>query len=158
MRFSDNLPKGCDQGSIIRESHAAAVSAGSRDARLNIRLHELAPVAPRAKHSHALYSKPLGTNAEKVATGKTRLPLTEALPQFRRPAIYMMQRSPVADSEILERELALSIVKGTTATKANELFVARRWDLDADNLVFCLAVRTTKFCRLWHEASIAPVM
>ena len=72
MRFSDNLPKGCDQGRIIRESHAAAVSAGSRDPRLNIRLHELAPVAPRAKHSHALYSKALGTNAEKVAYASMR--------------------------------------------------------------------------------------
>jgi hypothetical protein len=41
MRFSDNLPESCDQGSIIREAHTAAVSAGSRDARLNIRLHEL---------------------------------------------------------------------------------------------------------------------
>ena len=51
-----------------------------------------------------------------------------------------MQRPPVIDSEILERELALSIVKGTTATKAKELFVASR-DLDTDNLVFGLAVR-----------------
>ena len=59
-----------------------------------------------------------------------------------------MQRPPITDSEILERELALSIVKGTTATKANELFVASRRDLDADNLVFCLAVRTTKLYRL----------
>jgi len=60
----------------------------------------------------------------------------------------VMQRPPITDSEILERELALSIVKGTTATKANELFVASRRDLDADNLVFCLAVRTTKLYRL----------
>ena len=59
-----------------------------------------------------------------------------------------MQRPPITDSEILERELALSIVKRTTATKANELFVASRRDLDADNLVFCLAVRTTKLYRL----------
>ena len=60
----------------------------------------------------------------------------------------MMQRPPITDSEILERELAFSIVKGTTATKANELFVASRRDLDADNLVFCLAVRTAELCRL----------
>ena len=59
-----------------------------------------------------------------------------------------MQRPPVIDSEILERELALSIVQGATATKANELFVASRRYLDADNLVFCLAVRTAELCRL----------
>ena len=59
-----------------------------------------------------------------------------------------MQRPPIIDSEILERELALSIVKRTTATKANELFVASRRDLDADNLVFCLAIRTAELCRL----------
>ena len=59
-----------------------------------------------------------------------------------------MQPPPVIDSEIPERELALSIVKGTTATKANELFVASRRYLDADNLVFCLAVRTAELCRL----------
>ena len=60
----------------------------------------------------------------------------------------MMQRPPITDSEILERKLALSIVKGTTATKANELFVASRRYLDADNPVFCLAVRTAELCRL----------
>ena len=59
-----------------------------------------------------------------------------------------MQRPPITNSEILERKLALSIVKGATATQANELFVASRRDLDADNLVFCLAVRTTKLYRL----------
>ena len=69
-----------------------------------------------------------------------------------------MQRPPVIDSEILERELALSIVKGTTATKANELFVASRRYLDADNLVFCPAIRTAKLCFLRHEAIIAPVI
>jgi hypothetical protein len=37
-----------------------------------------------------------------------------------------MQRPPVIYSEILERKLALSIVKGTTAAKANELFVSSR--------------------------------
>ena len=70
----------------------------------------------------------------------------------------MMQRPPVIYSEILERELALSIVKRTTATKANELFVASRRDLDRDNLVFCLAIRTAELCYLWHAASIAPVI
>jgi hypothetical protein len=55
-----------------------------------------------------------------------------------------MQRLPVINSEILERELALSIVKGAAATKAKELFVASRRDLDTDNLVFCLAIRTAK--------------
>jgi len=69
-----------------------------------------------------------------------------------------MQRPPVIYSEILERELALSIVKRTTATKANELFVASRRDLDANNLVFCLAIRTAELCYLWHAASIAPVI
>ena len=69
-----------------------------------------------------------------------------------------MQPSPVIDSEIPERELAVSIVKGTTATEAKDLLVVSRRCLDADNLVFCLAVRTTKLCRLWHEARIAPVM
>ena len=59
-----------------------------------------------------------------------------------------MQPPPVIDSEILERELALSIVKGTAATKAKELLVVSRRRLDADNLVFCLAVRTTQLCRL----------
>jgi hypothetical protein len=59
-----------------------------------------------------------------------------------------MQRPSITNSEILERKLALAIVKGATATKANELFVASRRYLDADNLVFCLAVRTAEFCRL----------
>jgi hypothetical protein len=67
-----------------------------------------------------------------------------------------MQRPPVIDSEILERELALSIVKGAAAAKAKELFVASRRDLDRDNLVFCLAIRTAELCYLWHDASIAP--
>jgi hypothetical protein len=69
-----------------------------------------------------------------------------------------MQRPPVLDSEILERELALSIVKGAAATKAKELFVASRRDLDTDNLVFCLAVRTVELCCLFHETIIAPVI
>jgi hypothetical protein len=69
-----------------------------------------------------------------------------------------MQRPPVIDSGILERELALSIVKGAAATKANELFVVSRRGLDADNLVFCLAVRTAELCYLWHEAIIAPAI
>ena len=69
-----------------------------------------------------------------------------------------MQPPPVSDSEIPERELALSIVKGAAATKAKELLVVSRRCLDADNLVFCLASRTTKLCRLWHEAKIAPVI
>ena len=69
-----------------------------------------------------------------------------------------MQPPPFIDSEILERELALSIVKGTAATEAKDLLVVSRRCLDADNLVFCLAIRTTKFCRLWHEAKIAPVI
>ena len=69
-----------------------------------------------------------------------------------------MQRPPVIDSEILERELALSIVKGAAATKAKKLFVASRRDLDPDNLVFCLAIRTAELCYLWHEAIIAPVI
>jgi len=69
-----------------------------------------------------------------------------------------MQPPPVIDSEILERELALSIVKGTAATKAKELLVVSRRYLDAHNLVFCLAIRTTKLCRLWHKAKIAPVI
>ena len=60
----------------------------------------------------------------------------------------MMQRPPITDSEILERELAFSIVKGTTATKANELFVASRRDIDTNNLVFCLAIRTAELCCL----------
>jgi hypothetical protein len=59
-----------------------------------------------------------------------------------------MQPPPVINSEILERVLALSIVKGTAATKAKELLVVSRRRLDADNLVFCLAVRTTQLCRL----------
>ena len=67
-----------------------------------------------------------------------------------------MQRPPIIDSEILERELALSIVKGAAATKAKELFVASRRDLDTDNLVFCLAIRTAELCYLWHESIIAP--
>ena len=69
-----------------------------------------------------------------------------------------MQPPPVINSEILERVLALSIVKGTAATKAKDLLVVNRRRLDADNLVFCLAVRTTKLCRLWLEATIALVM
>ena len=70
----------------------------------------------------------------------------------------MMQHPPVIDSEILERELALSIVQGATATKANELLVVCRRGLDADNLVFCLAIWTTELCCVWHVASIAPVI
>ena len=69
-----------------------------------------------------------------------------------------MQRPPITDSEILERELALSIVKGAAATKAKELFVASRRDLDTDNLVFCLAMRTAELCYLWHEVIIAPAI
>jgi len=69
-----------------------------------------------------------------------------------------MQRPPIIDSEILERELALSIVKGAAAAKAKELFVASRRDLDTDNLVFCLAIRTVELCYLWHETIIAPVI
>jgi len=69
-----------------------------------------------------------------------------------------MQRPPVLDSEIFERELALSIVKGAAATKAKELFVASRRDLDTDNLVFCPAIRTAEFCYLWHAAIIAPAI
>ena len=59
-----------------------------------------------------------------------------------------MQRPPVIDSKILERELALSIVKGAAATKAKELLVASRRDIDMDNLVFCLAIRTAELCYL----------
>ena len=59
-----------------------------------------------------------------------------------------MQRPPITDSEILERELAFSIVKGAATAKAKKLFVASRRDLDTDNLVFGLAVRTTKLYRL----------
>jgi hypothetical protein len=40
----------------------------------------------------------------------------------------LTQSPPVIDSEILERELALSIVKGAAATKAKKLFVASRRD------------------------------
>ena len=69
-----------------------------------------------------------------------------------------MQRPPIIDSEILERELALSIVKGAAAAKAKELFVASRRDLDTDHLVFCLAIRTVELCYLWHETIIAPVI
>ena len=69
-----------------------------------------------------------------------------------------MQRPLIIDSEILERELALSIVKGAAAAKAKELFVASRRDLDTDNLVFCLAIRTVELCYLWHETIIAPVI
>ena len=69
-----------------------------------------------------------------------------------------MQRPPVIDSEILERELALSIVKGAAAAKAKELFVASRRDLDTDNLVFCMAIWTTELCCVWHIASITPVI
>jgi hypothetical protein len=57
-----------------------------------------------------------------------------------------MQRPPVLDPEILERELALSIVKGAAATKAKELFVASRRDLDTDNLVFCLDLKSPGRC------------
>jgi len=42
--------------------------------------------------------------------------------------LKVMQRPPIIDSEILERELALSIVKGAAATKAKKLFVASRRD------------------------------
>jgi len=59
-----------------------------------------------------------------------------------------MQPPPFIDSEILERELALSIVKGTAATKAKELFVASRRHLDTNNFVFCLAIWTAELCRL----------
>jgi hypothetical protein len=69
-----------------------------------------------------------------------------------------MQPPPIIDPEILERELALSIVKRTAATKTKELLVVSWRGFDPDNLVFCLAVRTTKLYRLWHEANIAPVM
>jgi hypothetical protein len=57
-----------------------------------------------------------------------------------------MQCPPVTDSEILEGKLALAIVKGSAATKAKELFVASRWDLDTNNLVFCMAIRTAERC------------
>jgi hypothetical protein len=69
-----------------------------------------------------------------------------------------MQRPPVIDSEILERELAFSIVKGAATAKAKELFVASRRDLDTDNPVLRLAIRTAELCYLWHDASIAPVI
>ena len=69
-----------------------------------------------------------------------------------------MQRPPVIYSEILERELALPIMKGAAATKAKELFVASRRNLDTDNLVFCLAIRTAELCYLWHEAIRAPAI
>jgi hypothetical protein len=48
----------------------------------------------------------------------------------------LTQAAPVIDSEILERELALSIVKGTAAAQAKKLLVVSRQGLDADNLVF----------------------
>jgi hypothetical protein len=66
-----------------------------------------------------------------------------------------MQRPPITNSEILERELALSIVKRGTATKANELLVVCRRGLDADNFVLCLAIWTTEVCCVWHEAIMA---
>ena len=59
-----------------------------------------------------------------------------------------MQSPPITDSEILERELALSIVQGTAATKAKELLVASRRDFDTNNFVFCLAIWTAELCRL----------
>src|SRR6516165_12731977 len=47
--------------------------------------------------------------------------------------------SAVADSEILESELSLSVVERTTAAKAGQLFVARWWRFNADNSVLRIA-------------------
>ena len=66
-----------------------------------------------------------------------------------------MQRPPVIDSEILERELALSIVKGAAATKAKKLFVASR--RDRTTLYSAWQFGQWNFVT-WHETIIAPVI
>ena len=66
------------------------------------------------------------------------------LNQFRLSVVEALRS---ISAEILESVLALTVSKRTTAAKAKQWVVVSRWRFDADDLIFGLAVWTSKFGR-----------